>query len=591
MNLNQTPNLNLLWARLMVEELIRCGADYFCLAPGSRSGPLAVAVAENKKARSFVHFDERGLGFHALGYTAATQKPVVVITTSGTAVANLLPAVVEAAKKKLPLIILTADRPPELRKTGANQTIEQVNIFGEYVRYHLDWPCPSLDIPAEFVLTTIDQAVYRAAQNLKGPVHLNCMLREPLAPVKTTQNFTAYLSSLTSWLKGTQPFTRYLRSQKTLNAPALNAVSQTMKAAWQGIIAVGKLASEKDQAAVLNLAKHLAWPVFADATSGLRLGNKHPNLIPHYDQILLNDKIFQKMKIDCVLQLGGRMTSRRFSELLEKTRPVPYIMVLNHPLRNDPTHQVSLRLECSATEFCRKMIPQLPQRRDTRYLKQWQTMSTVVKDEIDDYLTPGTEICEPSATRIISRLLPKGSTLFLANSMPIREADMYAAEDGQPVIVAANRGASGIDGILASAIGFAKGSNRPTTLITGDLALLHDLNSLAMIKTLDRPFVAIVFNNNGGAIFNFLPIAKFAKVFEKYFAAPHGLSFTHAAALFGLNYLAPTTKAELTAAYLSAIRKSQGTIIEIKTNRASNAEYHRELQTKIRKALTKSGKG
>jgi 2-succinyl-5-enolpyruvyl-6-hydroxy-3-cyclohexene-1-carboxylate synthase len=180
MNFPKLPNANHLWSSLIIEELIRNGVDYFCLAPGSRSSPLAVAVATNPRAKSFVHFDERALAFHALGYASAPRKACAVITTSGTAAANLFPAVIEASKKKLPLVILTADRPPELRYTGANQTIDQVKMFGDYVRWQFDMPCPTADIPANFVLTTIDQAVFRANGEVKGPVHINCMYREPL---------------------------------------------------------------------------------------------------------------------------------------------------------------------------------------------------------------------------------------------------------------------------------------------------------------------------------------------------------------------------------------------------------------------------
>ena len=211
---NKIPNLNYLWTSLIVEELLRQGIEYFCIAPGSRSGPLTVAIARNPKAKSFVHFDERGLAFHALGYISAANKPAVIISTSGTAVANFFPAVVEASKKKLPLIILTADRPLELRKTGANQTIEQSEIFGEYVRFRSDLPCPDLKISPEFILTTIDQAVFRANGELRGPAHLNCMFREPLVPVASDEDFSEYLKGLKSWQKTNRVYTRYVPPQK-----------------------------------------------------------------------------------------------------------------------------------------------------------------------------------------------------------------------------------------------------------------------------------------------------------------------------------------------------------------------------------------
>src|SRR3989338_1703632 len=196
MNFAKSPNLNQLWADLLVEELVRNGVEYFCLAPGSRSSPLVAAVAAQKKAKSFIHFDERGVPFHALGYVAATRKPCALICTSGTAVANFFPAIIEATKKKLPLIVLTADRPPEFMKSGADQTIDQSAIFGNYCKWQFDFPCPTEEINPEFVLTTIDQAVFQAKSMIPGPVHINCMFREPLAPVGKLKYFDHYLKSL-----------------------------------------------------------------------------------------------------------------------------------------------------------------------------------------------------------------------------------------------------------------------------------------------------------------------------------------------------------------------------------------------------------
>ncbi|MCA9399406.1 MAG: 2-succinyl-5-enolpyruvyl-6-hydroxy-3-cyclohexene-1-carboxylic-acid synthase, partial [Candidatus Omnitrophica bacterium] len=231
MSIINTSNINTIWASLIIEELIRCGVDYFCISPGSRSTPLAVAVANHKKARSFIHFDERGSAFHALGYAAAAKKAACVITTSGTAVANLFPAVIETAKKKLPLIILTADRPPELRFTGANQTIDQVKIFGDYTNWFFDMPAPSTDCAPEFILTSIDQAVAKANGYPKGPVHLNCMFREPLAPLNDKNNYAKYLTTVKNWGKRQTPFTIYAQSQIIPEEETVQMAAQCLKKA------------------------------------------------------------------------------------------------------------------------------------------------------------------------------------------------------------------------------------------------------------------------------------------------------------------------------------------------------------------------
>ncbi len=613
MNLDKILNLNYLWGALIVEELVRHGIDYFCIAPGSRSAPLAGAVASNPKARSFIHFDERGLAFHALGFVSATGKPAVVISTSGTAVANFSPAVVEASKRKLPLIVLTADRPPELRKTGADQTIDQPGIFGEYVRWQMDLPCPDPNIKPSFVLTTIDQAVYRATSGMAGPVHVNCMFREPLAPVKTAELRTADLQNLRFWKDTTQPYTRYLCPQKSISAHELKNLAATLNKIRQGVIVVGKLSTPQEREAVVNLSEKLNWPVLADITSGLRLGSSHPQVIHYFDHILLSDRILPQIPLEGVLHLGGRITSKRWYQAMEKARPRPYITVLNHPLRNDPLHQVSLRVEMSVADFAEGLLGFLRTQLPGVWLKQLQGQSNQIDRILEKFVQKQKSLSEPLLARLISQHIPADSGLFLANSMPIRDMDMYADHKGKPVVVQGHRGASGIDGTIAAAAGFAVGLKQPVTLLVGDLAFLHDLNSLAMLAKLRTPVVVIVLNNNGGAIFSFLPIAeveewgphRFAsqseavgpprvgapkpgEIFEKYFAAPHGLTFEPAAGLFALDYFAPASPQDFVRSYQKALGQKKSSLIEIKTDRRQNHKIHQDLQKAIEVEISRS---
>lgn len=583
-----SPNINILWSRLIIEELLRNGVEYFCLASGSRSAPLAVALSQTPQAKSFIHHDERGLGFHAVGYAAAARKPAALITTSGTAVANLFPALIEAGKKKLPLIVLTADRPPELRHTGANQTIDQVKMFGDTVRFYFDMPCPTEEIPPEAVLTTIDQAVFRAGGELPGPVHINCMFREPLAPVETRRSFRRYLKPIKSWLAAGDAYTRYRRGETHLTEPVLEEILTALGGIQNGVIAVGKLSSPEDENAVLALSQKLNWPVFPDISSGLRLGHHEENIIPHFDQILLSEKFIEKFPIDGVLQVGGRMTSQRWSHLIKTKQPRHYVMVLSHPLRNDPGHQVSLRIQSGVAPFCAAVTPRLPRRPAASSLARWQNASRVVANQIEKSLFAAKSgLSEPAVCRMISELIPGDTTLFLANSMPIRDMDMFAGAGQNPVRTGANRGANGIDGTIASAAGFTKGQGTAGTLIIGDLAFLHDLNSLVMTKSLSHPLVIVVLNNDGGGIFSFLPIAQFKNGFEKYFGTPHGLTFAHAARLFGLAYSSPRTQTEFRENYKSALNREKSTIIEIKTDRGENHVLHQRLQDAVRQAIDK----
>ena len=211
-------NINHCWGSLIIEEFSRLGVDYFCVACGSRSSPLVIALAQNKRVKSFVHFDERGLAFHAMGYSAAAKKPAVLICTSGTAAANFFPAVIEASKKKLPLIVITADRPPELRQTGAVQTIDQVGLFGKYAQWAMDMPCPDIKINPQFVLTTIDQAWYQAVRN-RGVAHINCMFRQPLSLVKTSEDLKGYIKPLNRWAQSKAPYTDYVTGFESMALP------------------------------------------------------------------------------------------------------------------------------------------------------------------------------------------------------------------------------------------------------------------------------------------------------------------------------------------------------------------------------------
>lgn len=587
MKINEAPNINYAWAMLMVEELVRSGITYFCIAPGSRSSPLTVAAARHPKVETFIHYDERGLAFHALGYTSVTKRPAVLICSSGTAAVNFYPAVVETSKKKLPMILLTADRPPELQQTGALQTIDQVKLYGDYVHRYIGLPVPDEKMKPETVLTTIDQAVFAARSEMAGPVHINCMFREPLAPDKTDFKAKPYFASIRSWLKGEEPYTRYTKGSYSSDLSVDERLLDIINKTFRGVIVVGKLASAEEQQAVLELSDKLNWPVFPDIVSGLRTAS-HPNVIHYFDQILLSDTPAKNYPFDTVLHLGGRMTSKRWYQLLEKMRPHHYITVLNHPLRNDPLHLVTLRVKAPVMDVAESLTPVVEPGRDDEYLLFLQATSESIGRMIDTVTTEWEALNETGVARTISWLLPEEHGLFLSNSMPVREFDMYALPGAKPSIIGGNRGASGIDGTLASACGFARAVNQGTTLVIGDLAFLHDLNSLAMVSSLKHPLVIVIINNDGGGIFSFLPIAQSKEVsdiFDRFFGTPHGLEFSHAAKMFGLSYRAPKTMQEFSDAYGEALLAKDSTIIEVITERSENIQMHRFLQEKIKKAV------
>jgi 2-succinyl-5-enolpyruvyl-6-hydroxy-3-cyclohexene-1-carboxylate synthase len=577
---SDTPRANLLWATLLVEELVRSGVNFFCVAPGSRSTPLVAALAENRAVKSLVHFDERGTAFAALGYARATGRPAAWITTSGTAVANGLPAVVEAATDGVPMILLTADRPAELRQTGANQTIDQPDIFGDYVRWRFDLPAPEEAVDPAMVLTTVDQAVYRARRAPSGPVHLNLMFREPFIP----EDFREELPAPARWLKNEAPYTHYAATRPAVNLDEVGLLWESLRPVKRGLVVAGRLPSRKQGEAALRLAESIGWPLLPDVGSQIRLGVRSENLVPYYDALLASERFTDAHAPEAVLHFGGRPLSKRLERFLAQSRPNPYVVARENPFRLDPGHQVTHSVEACVLDLCAALaeVAGGDARADYSWAKSWREASKKVDSYLDRTFEELEQLNEPFVARLISRHLPEGHALVVASSMPIRDLDTYAAPDGAPAPLAANRGASGIDGTVATAAGFARGSERPLTLLIGDLALLHDLNSLAVLR--EMPVVVVVLNNDGGAIFSFLPIVRHEEFFEPYFGTPQGVSFEGAAKMFGLAYDLPRTAGELAESYRVACTRNKPTLIEVRTERKENTELHRKLLSEISEA-------
>ncbi len=593
---------NALWSHLIIEELTRNGIQDFCISPGSRNTPLVYAAAHNARANIITHWDERAAAFHALGMAKASQQPVALLCTSGTAVANYLPALIEAAASCVPLIVLTADRPPELLDTGANQAINQTGIFTHYVRWQATLPCPDEKINDTFILTTIDQAVYRATRAPAGPVHINCMFREPLEPETTAlppgRTSVRRVSEATACggTEGGKAYTKYLLPQSTVPAAALDQI----RSSKQGLIVVGSLTSEQEARAVDAFARHLNWPVFPDITSGLRIGTPNPPYVHYYDQLLLSETFRNQCRPDLILQLGAPFVSKRLLQHLRACQPANWMLVANHPYRHDPAHAVTTRIEMPIDAFCSQATEALAPNSISEWCQNFCAASESIHEKLTSVFAENDSLAEPAIAHLVSEHIPADHALFLGNSMPIRNMDMYAAalspgrtpvrrvseaavcggteggnsREGTFSTVFANRGASGIDGNIATAAGYARASGRPLTAIIGDLAALHDLNSLAL--TAGLPVTLIVINNHGGGIFNHLPIAQHWDGIDHLWTTPHNLSFQQAANMFGLEYHHPTTHAGFLTAYQKATKPI---LIEITTDPTENTRLQKTLQS------------
>lgn len=586
-HLTSAPNVNHLWAALLVEELVRQGTTFFVVCPGSRSTPLAVAVGQNPRAEALVHWDERAAGFVALGWGRATGRPAAVVTTSGTAVANLLPAAVEADAAGVPLLLITADRPPELRETGANQTVRQPPIFQDIARWSLDWPVPTVDVPARWVLSTAAHAVQRARQPA-GPVHLNLPFREPLAATPDGTDPAAYLADVAAWTGADTPWATasgFYREYDHVDADEVDPDLISRVAVSRGVVVVGDLSGDRRaERAAVALARELGWPLLPDLRSGLRLAEAE-GAVPFVDMALLGSS-HASLDPHAVVHLGGRIVSKRLARFLADARPTTYVRVSDRPERIDPDALVTDLLAVPVHDGA-AALRGAGGSGDADWLGRWRSVSEAASEAIERGL--GDALSEPAVARRVCGAVEAGGALVVAASMPVRDVEAFGATRRHPVPVLANRGASGIDGTVSTAHGVARGLGEPVVALVGDLALLHDQTSLALLRS-GPPVIVVVINNDGGGIFHRLPIASGEgqladDTFERFFGTPHGLTFEHAAAQVGLAYHAPTTTDAFDAALDAARQSGASALIEVRTDRHEQAALRRRIEAACAEAV------
>ncbi|HTX32670.1 MAG TPA: 2-succinyl-5-enolpyruvyl-6-hydroxy-3-cyclohexene-1-carboxylic-acid synthase [Solirubrobacteraceae bacterium] len=537
--------------RAFTEELERCGLEHACTAPGSRSAPLVLSLVRQPGVHSWSHLDERCAGFFALGAAKASGRPAAVTCTSGTAAANLAPAVIEAYHARVPLLVLTADRPPELRDVGAGQTIDQLKLYGDAVKWFFEVGVHAAT-PARlrWIRTLACRAYQTALDGPPGPVHLNFPLPEPLVldeplPADDTARGNG------------QPFVVV-----EPDAPSRPATGPGPHPAGRLVIVAG--AGTPDPAGITDYAARTGIPVLADPLSGARRG---PAAVAHYDLLLRSSAFTASRRPDFVFRLGDLPTSKPLRAWLAGLVDVPQIAF--DPLRawQDPDSVVGMRLRSS-----------LPRPEDITledgWLEAWTEPDAAVAEAIDQLL--GAELSEPLVARRLSQWLDPETTLFVASSMPIRDVEEFAAAPSDGPRYLANRGANGIDGTVSAAFGTAA-TGRRTVLLIGDVALAHDIGGLIAARRLGLKLTIVLLNNDGGGIFHFLPVSGEADAFEAHVATPHGLEFARAAQLYGLAHEPVRDQPELKSALERALGGSGATIIEVRTDRRENLALHRRI--------------
>lgn len=573
-------SFNSLWSALLLEELWRLGVEHVCIAPGSRSAPLTLVAATHKHLQKHVHFDERGLAFYALGLAKSSGRPVAIITTSGTAVPNLYPAIVEARQSGVPLVIITADRPPELIDCGANQAIEQQDIFSGYPGATVRLPTPDESIPANWLLTSIDQAYARSCrQGL--PLHINCMFREPLYPGKKDEDYSLYLAETARWMDSDTAHTLYELQG--------NGGVQGSPVPWpefmsgNGLIVVGRLGINENTATVLALAEKLGWPVLADIQSQL---HGHPGIIPHADLLLASRKGRDLLcKADRVFQIGGHLVSKRLDRFLGNHRWQHYYMLGREVRRMDTGHCQTYRMVGNVGDVCQQLIQKHIEMEgllqesllqegllQKTWLDEFRNLGRDIAHRFQQQQDQTTALTECWIGSTLSRNLPDDGRLFIGNSLPIRLMDIFSPSLTFGVYT--NRGASGIDGLVATAAGCSVATQKPLVLLIGDVSFLHDLNSLQLVRHLKSPMIIVLMNNNGGGIFKLLPLAdddssnndpvNNGKISD-YFTTPHGLDARYAAAMFGIDYYNPDSRDAFSVTLSDALQCNGCTLIEVKT--------------------------
>ena len=577
-------NRNYALAGAFIDELARCGLEHVCICPGSRSSPLAIAFARHPGIRTWVHLDERSASFFALGMARATGKPVALVCSSGTASANFFPAVVEARYGSVPLLALTADRPPEMVDWGALQTIDQTRMYGSHVKWSVNMPPPEATTEMmSYTRSVACRAYFSAGSAPAGPIHVDFPFREPLEPVATPSDFPASVpeQDMAAW-QGREDGKPFVFSPDYESRPRLEDIqglAADLAGTERGLIVCGPQNGSMPAEVVTELAWKLGYPLLADAMSGLRCGPHDRSLvIDSYDAFIRDDELADSLAPELVIRLGALPVSKPLTQYLEKNKQARHILVDESHDWRDPFRLTSQLFPVSPALFCESLSPVLHVgRSDGEWSRRWRRIAGSSRAALDEALDECGEMFEGKVFSRLAALLPDDSVLFAGNSMPIRDMDSFFPSTDGSIRFMANRGASGIDGVVSSALGVAAVSGKRVVLVIGDISLYHDMNGLLAAKAHGLDATIIVLNNNGGGIFSFLPQADYQDVFETYFGTPHGLTFRAAAEMYGLDYSLADDWETFDRSVQKSLAGSGVTLIEAPGDRERNVALHREV--------------
>jgi 2-succinyl-5-enolpyruvyl-6-hydroxy-3-cyclohexene-1-carboxylate synthase len=590
--MDKAANRNTFYAHTLVDELWRAGLRTVVIAPGSRSTPLALAFGSHAGLTVYIHPDERGAAFFALGLGLASNRPTAILCTSGTAAVNFYPAVVEAHQSNVPLLVLTADRPPELRDSGSNQTIDQVKLFGSYVRWSVETPIPEKDAKETTLqaLRSLAGRAMAAATGLPpGPVHLNLPFRKPLEPTLVLGDIPAHfwdpLQGFAQARPASKPYANISHGQVAASDAQVEALTMTIQHARRGIIYCGpRCPGDGFTRSILHLAQATGFPVFADALSGLRFHpevNKVNGLVLGGYETFLNSAALRGLEPpDLVLQFGAVPTSKALGDFLGGLKAAARIQIDGSGVWSDDAFSTSDYLWADPERTLQAVLTELRTEGklvvDTAWQEQWKRAERLCWQAVDQARRSG--FFEGVLLADILDELSAEDSLFVASSLPVRHLDQFGLPRQTMLHVYANRGASGIDGTIASALGAAAANpDRRLVLVIGDLAFYHDLNSLLLLHKYNLKVTIVLINNDGGGIFRRLPVADFEPLFSQLFLVPHGLKFEHAARLFQLDYQYLPSGNAFRPAFRDALTKGSPHILEVSTDVTENERARQEV--------------
>jgi len=580
-----TANRNTLWASIVAEELYRSGVRTVCISPGSRSTPLVIAFAELRDRcpdfQILVHIDERSSSFFALGLAKVQTAPVALLCTSGTAAANYYPAIIEAYYSRIPLVILTADRPPEMRDCGSGQTIDQINIYGKYVRYFFEVGTPEITgFRLRYLRSLISRSVSIAVgkgDTPAGAIHLNFPFADPMPPIDVLDDVPEDLALSSPEAMFGNPsggaYSQVIAGRRSLDTNAIATIANQIISYPKGVIVVGVYDAPLDfLAAVSRLARATGYPLLIEATGA----NRHDG-IGHYDSFLRSPNFCKTHVPEIVIRFGAMPTSKSYLLWLQKHISCQQIVVGS--TNSDPTHGITQALNVYTVSFCEQLANYLENYAQAVWQdKQWRLDFELAENIANQVITTSLkeieELFDGKVYAELAQILPANSYIYVASSTPIRDLDTFFHSD-RPITVLANRGANGIDGTLSSALGAAWGcNNQLMVLICGDLAFYHDLNGLLAAKKYNISLTVILLNNDGGGIFNLLPISKFENTFEEFFGTSHGLDFAPIVSAYDCEHILIQDWLHFHQALLSSLSAKGTQVLEVRSDRQRNKELH-----------------